>query len=126
MTADLIPATMRAAQLLGNGGPEMLEVHSDVRVPHVADSDVLIRVAACGVNNTDIDTPVGWDSRAVTSGTSGDGFAEASLDDSTCGRGGLMFPRIQGADVVGNVVAVGSRAPPSKSPPTEPLSRAAA
>jgi NADPH:quinone reductase-like Zn-dependent oxidoreductase len=65
-------------------------------------------VAACGVNNTDINTRVGWYSRSVTSATSGDGFSEARSDDATWGSGGLQFPRIQGADISGHVVAVGS------------------
>ena len=103
-----LPATMRAALLLGNGGPEMLEVRDDVALPAVGRGDVLIEVAACGVNNTDINTRVGWYSRAVTGATTGEGFSEASLDDSTWGRGGLTFPRVQGADVVGRVVSVGS------------------
>lgn len=102
---------MRAALLLGNGGPEMIEVRDDVPIPAVGPHDVLIEVAACGVNNTDINTRVGWYSRSVTEATSGDGFAEASLDDSTWGRDGLKFPRIQGADVVGTIVAAGSESP---------------
>lgn len=107
------PATMRAALLLGNGGPEMLEVRSDVALPTVGGADALIRVAACGVNNTDVNTRVGWYSRSVTGATSGDGFAEASLADSTWGSSGLRFPRIQGADVCGDVVVVGDEADPA-------------
>ena len=101
-------ATMRAALLVGSGGPEMLEVRSDVPVPAPGPNDALIRVAACGMNNTDINTRVGWYSRAVTSATSEGGYAEASADEATWDRTGLRFPRIQGADVVGRVVAVGS------------------
>jgi NADPH:quinone reductase-like Zn-dependent oxidoreductase len=63
-------------------------------------------VAACGVNNTDINTRVGWYSRSVTGATAGDGFAEAQEGDSAWG-GGLTFPRIQGADPCGAVAAVG-------------------
>lgn len=98
---------MRAALLLGNGGPEMLEVRDDVAVPSPGVDTALIRVHACGVNNTDINTRVGWYSRSVTSGTSGEGFTEAKTDDATWGRGGLAFPRIQGADICGTVVSVG-------------------
>jgi NADPH:quinone reductase-like Zn-dependent oxidoreductase len=99
---------MRAALLTARGGPEVLVVRDDVPVPSVGPGEVLIAVSACGVNNTDINTRVGWYSRSVTGGTSGDGFAEARVEDSTWGRGGLMFPRIQGADPCGRVVAVGS------------------
>lgn len=101
---------MRAALLRGNGGPEMLEVVDDAPVPAVGDDDALIRVSVCGVNNTDINTRVGWYSRSVTSATSGDGFADASLDDATWGSSGLTFPRVQGADPCGVVVEVGSAA----------------
>ncbi len=104
------PAVMRAAVLLGTGGPEMLEVRDDVPVPSPGPRDVLVRVAACGMNNTDINTRVGWYSRSVTSATSVQGFAEADPEDSGWGRGGLSFPRIQGADIAGTVAAVGEGA----------------
>jgi len=100
--------TMRAALLTGRGGPKMLEVRDDVPVPTPSGDEVLIAVAACGVNNTDINTRVGWYSRSVTSATSGDGFDEARSDDATWGRSGLTFPRIQGADICGEVVDVGA------------------
>jgi NADPH:quinone reductase-like Zn-dependent oxidoreductase len=106
--AATVPDTMRAALLLGRGGPEMIEVRDDVPVPTPASDEALIQVVACGLNNTDINTRVGWYSRSVTSATSGGGFTEARADDSTWGRGGLTFPRIQGADLAGRVVAVGS------------------
>ena len=105
-----LPAAMRAAVLLGTGGPEMLVVRDDVGVPTPGRGDVLVRVAACGMNNTDINTRVGWYSRAVTSATSGEGFDEAEAHDSGWGRRGLSFPRIQGADIAGVVVAIGDGA----------------
>ena len=73
-----MPAAMRAAVLVGTGGPEMLEVRADVPVPSVAGDEVLIEVAACGVNNTDINTRVGWYSRTVTGATSGGGVQRGS------------------------------------------------
>ena len=109
LDADL-PDTMRAALLLGTGGPEMLVVRDGVPVPRPGHGDVLVRVAACGMNNTDINTRVGWYSRSVTSATSGAGFAEAESEDSGWGRRGLGFPRIQGADLAGTVAAVGEGA----------------
>jgi NADPH:quinone reductase-like Zn-dependent oxidoreductase len=107
--ADVVPLppTMRAALLLGNGGPDMLVVRDDVPLPRTTDDGVLIRVAACGVNNTDVNTRVGWYSKSVTSGTSGEGFTESQTDDATWGLGGLAFPRIQGADICGTIVATG-------------------
>ena len=99
--------TMRAALLLGVGGPAMLEVRDDVPVPEVGPGEVLVRVAACGVNNTDINTRVGWYSRSVTTATTGSAYREAGLHDAGWSRGGLAYPRIQGADVVGTVTEVG-------------------
>lgn len=83
-----VPTTMRAVVLTGHGGPEKLEYRDDVPVPSPAPDEVLIEVAACGMNNTDVNTRVGW-------------YAEGSWG------GGLEFPRIQGADPVGRIVAIG-------------------
>ncbi len=99
--------TMTAAVLTGRGGPEVLEVRHDVAVPVPAADEVLIRVSACGMNNTDINTRVGWYSRSVTGATTDGGFEEAQSDDATWGGGGLTYPRIQGADPSGRIVAVG-------------------
>jgi NADPH:quinone reductase-like Zn-dependent oxidoreductase len=99
---------MRAAVLTGLGGPEVLVLRDDVPVPVPAADEVLIHVAACGMNNTDINTRVGWYSKSVTEATSGDGFADASSDNGTWSASGFTFPRIQGADPSGRVVAVGA------------------
>ncbi len=102
-----IPVKMRAALLLGRGGQEMLELRKDVSVPTIQKDEVLVKVAACGLNNTDINTRVGWYSRSVTSATENSGFEEAQVEDATWGRSGLQFPRIQGADISGQIVMVG-------------------
>jgi len=51
---------MRAVCLTGHGGPEMLEYREDVKVPCPGKREVLIKVGAAGINNTDINTRVGW------------------------------------------------------------------
>jgi NADPH:quinone reductase-like Zn-dependent oxidoreductase len=81
-------------------------------VPEPAADEVLIEVGACGMNNTDINTRTAWYSKTVTEATDAggrEGFAQARSDDSTWGGSGLAFPRIQGADVAGSIVAVGSK-----------------
>jgi NADPH:quinone reductase-like Zn-dependent oxidoreductase len=101
---DSIPRSMRAVVLTGHGGPERLELRDDVPVPRPAADEVLIRVAAAGVNNTDINTRVGWYAASVRSAT---GEATAPPDDGGW-AGPIRFPRIQGADACGYVVAVGT------------------
>lgn len=111
-----IPETMTAALTMGHGGLDMIEVRDDVAVPSPGPGEVLIHVAACGANNTDINTRTAWYSRSVTDGTSAeggaDGFAEIDTDGASWGREGLKFPLIQGADVCGRVVALGDGASP--------------
>lgn len=51
-----VPDVMRAVVLTGHGGLDKLEYHEDWPVPVPGDGDVLIRVSACGLNNTDINT----------------------------------------------------------------------
>lgn len=93
---QLLPSHMRAVQLIGHGGYEMLDVRSDVPLPQIGNQQVLIRVSAAGVNNTDINTRIGWYSKN-----------DQSSDDAGWGGNALDLPRIQGADVCGEIVAVG-------------------
>jgi NADPH:quinone reductase-like Zn-dependent oxidoreductase len=112
-----IPARMRAVRLTGHGGFDKLEYRKDVVTPRPAVDEVLIAVGACGMNNTDINTRTAWYSKSVTQGTDAGGsagFGEAKTDDSTWGGGGVAFPRIQGADVAGTIVAVGAQVPASR------------
>ncbi|MFM9935011.1 MAG: alcohol dehydrogenase family protein [Novosphingobium sp.] len=107
---DRIPATMAAVLLTGNGGFECLSYRTDVPVPAPGPGDVLIRIGAAGVNNTDINTRTAWYSKAVLEATEaggGDGFAQARTEDSGWTGAVPQFPRIQGADACGHVVAVG-------------------
>lgn len=85
---------MKAVLLTGHGGFERLDVRNDVAVPQPQDDEVLVEVAAAGVNNTDINTRIGWYAT---------GPAIVGWD------GGVpTFPRIQGADACGRIVAVGA------------------
>lgn len=105
----MIPETMHAVLLTGHGGLDKLEYRTDVAVPQPKRDEVLIRIAAAGVNNTDINTRIGWYSKSVVSETSagaGGGFETDDADASWSGTP-LQFPRIQGADVCGHIVAVG-------------------
>ena len=91
-----IPNRMRGVWLTGHGGLDKLELRSDIPVPVPGAREVLIRVAAAGVNNTDINTRTGWYSKQ----------GGAAQDASWAGTP-LHFPRIQGIDVCGHIVAVG-------------------
>jgi NADPH:quinone reductase-like Zn-dependent oxidoreductase len=112
----MIPKTMHGVQLLKHGGFDALLYREDLALPAVADDDVLIKVAAAGVNNTDINTRVGWYSKTVTAGTDvgGDGFADVNDDDASWSGEPLGLPRIQGADCCGMIVAVGADIDPTR------------
>ncbi|MGB1251531.1 MAG: alcohol dehydrogenase family protein [Candidatus Promineifilaceae bacterium] len=106
----MIPQTMTAVLLTGHGGYDKLETRHDVPVPVAKAGEVLIRVGAAGVNNTDVNTRIGWYSKSVTSDTSagGDsGYDDLDNDDASWSGVPLQLPRIQGADVCGEIVAVG-------------------
>jgi NADPH:quinone reductase-like Zn-dependent oxidoreductase len=103
----MIPMIMKAVVLRGHGGFEQLD-YCDVPVPQPASGEVLVKVGAAGVNNTDINVRVGWYSRAVAGSTSAAAAErrESTVDGSWSG-GAFEFPRIQGADACGWIVAVG-------------------
>ena len=105
-----LPKTMQAVVLTGHGGLDALVHHTDWPVPIPGDNDVLIKVAACGMNNTDVNTRTGWYSKAVTEATTGSAYDTVDDEDPTWGGAPIVFPRIQGADVCGTVVAVGAKA----------------
>lgn len=97
---------MRAVVTPRHGGLDVLEYHADWPDPEPDPGEVLVRVGACGLNNTDVNTRTGWYSKAVTVAT-GIGAAsglETTQDDAGWGGAPLQFPRIQGADVCGTVV----------------------
>ena len=106
-----IPTTMKAVLLKGYGGFDRLEYREDVPVPAPRAGEVLIRVGAAGINNTDINTRTGWYSKGVSEGTTAEagksGHAAANAGDAGWTGGERTFPFIQGADVCGRIVDVG-------------------
>ena len=110
-----IPATMRAVLLTGHGGFEKLDLRNDVPVPVPGPDDVLIRIGAAGVNNTDINTRIGWYSKAVAEATdAGAATGIAGAQDDGWSGAAFQFPRIQGADACGRIVAVGAAVDPAR------------
>jgi NADPH:quinone reductase-like Zn-dependent oxidoreductase len=97
---------MRAFVLTGHGGPEKLVFESAWPVPELRAGEVLIEVSACGMNNTDVNTRVGWYSKQAVPGAAAGGGGSASVDADGGWTAALEFPRIQGADICGLVVAV--------------------
>ncbi|MFT4715330.1 MAG: NADPH:quinone reductase-like Zn-dependent oxidoreductase [Paracoccaceae bacterium] len=101
------PKTMSGVYLTGHGGPDVLEWRDDIPVPTPDGVQVLVKVLAAGVNNTDINTRVGWYSSDVVTAT--DDVSDSAEIESGGWGGALKFPRIQGGDICGEVVAIGDR-----------------
>ena len=104
MTKTELPAEMRAVVTRGEGGYDQLD-YCTVPVPDLKSGEVLVKVGAAGVNNTDINTRMGWYARTVSTGT----IEGESLNNAADGSGGWSettpFPLIQGTDCCGIVVA---------------------
>ena len=111
---NMAPKTMQAMVTTGHGGFEKLSFRSDWPCPEPAAQEVLVRVGACGLNNTDINTRIGWYSKSVT-GATGDSESPAEgSEDPSWGGAPIVFPRIQGADICGEIVAVGQGVDPAR------------
>ncbi|MFK8083982.1 MAG: alcohol dehydrogenase family protein [Granulosicoccus sp.] len=101
--------TMMAVVTTGNGGYEKLE-YREVPMPNPASGEVLLQVLAAGVNNTEINTRLGWYSSSVTGST--DSSADEQLENPESPLDGgwneaTPFPFIQGTDCCGRVVDTG-------------------
>ncbi|MDK1373640.1 MULTISPECIES: alcohol dehydrogenase family protein [unclassified Sinorhizobium] len=108
---------MSGVVLVGHGGFDKLEYRNDLPVPKPDRNEVLIRVAGAAVNNTDVNTRIGWYSKVVTSET-GHGAAQGIEDlrdtDASWSGEAMKFPRIQGADCCGHIAAVGLDVDPAR------------
>jgi NADPH:quinone reductase-like Zn-dependent oxidoreductase len=83
---------MKAVQVTGYGGIDKLEV-VDISTPTPEKGEVLVKVKACAINNTEI-----W-MREGAYGTE---------EKSGWRPEGVHFPRIPGSDITGEIVGVGS------------------
>ncbi|MFT4699950.1 MAG: NADPH:quinone reductase-like Zn-dependent oxidoreductase [Yoonia sp.] len=101
--------TMMAIVTTGNGGYDKLD-YCAVPMPVPGQNEVLLRVLAAGVNNTDINTRLGWYSSSVTADTSATAQTQendAQQKDDGGWNGATPFPLIQGTDCCGTVVQLG-------------------
>lgn len=94
---------MRGVILTGFGGLDALEYREDLTAPRPKAGEVVVRVGAAGLNNTDV-----W-TREGAYGTDDDPTALAGWRGEA-----IAFPRIQGADVVGHIAEVGTGTPRSR------------
>jgi NADPH:quinone reductase-like Zn-dependent oxidoreductase len=96
---------MKAVVTTGNGGYDKL-AYREVPIPLLSSGEVLLKVLAAGVNNTEINTRLGWYSSLVTSGTEQLAAGEQSspIEDGGWNEK-TPFPLIQGTDCCGEVIA---------------------
>ncbi|MFT4725751.1 MAG: NADPH:quinone reductase-like Zn-dependent oxidoreductase [Granulosicoccus sp.] len=101
--------TMKAVVTTGNGGYDMLDFRT-VPIPVPGPGEVLLQVLAAGVNNTEINTRLGWYSSAVTASTDS-AASHQEIEAVQIADGGWSeatpFPLIQGTDCCGRAVSVG-------------------
>lgn len=102
--------TMKAVVTVGNGGYDKL-VYRDVPVPVPGPGEVLLQVLAAGVNNTEINTRLGWYSASVTTDTNSTARSQQAAAQARSDGGWSAptpFPFIQGTDCCGRVVQAGA------------------
>ena len=100
---------MMAVVTTGNGGYDKL-VYKEVPVPRPGPGEVLLRVLAAGVNNTEINTRLGWYSSSVTDSTDSTATVQEQEAEPKSDGGwneATPFPFIQGTDCCGRVVEAG-------------------
>ncbi|MCY7306251.1 MAG: alcohol dehydrogenase family protein [Rhodoferax sp.] len=113
-------ARMKAVVTIGHGGYDRLD-YRDVPVPQPGLGEVLLQVLAAGMNNTEINTRLGWYSGVVATATADaarafeQARAAVALADNDGGwDAATPFPFIQGTDCCGRIVAVGAGADASR------------
>lgn len=104
-----MPNMMNAVVTTGNGGYDRLD-YKLVPIPSPATEEVLVRVLAAGMNNTEINTRLGWYSSSVTGSTEDLSTAQQDSAEHKADGGwseATPFPIIQGTDCCGRVEAYG-------------------
>lgn len=107
-----VAKSMKAVVTTGNGGYEKLE-YGVVPVPELGAGEVLLRVLAAGINNTEINTRLGWYSSNVTGDTASTAADQAKNAEHRSDGGwneATPFPLIQGTDCCGIVVQTADQA----------------
>ena len=102
-----IPKTMIAAVTTGTGSYEKLKIR-EIPTPKIRSGEVLVKVLAASVNNTDINTRLGWYSDSVDNSTTQLAVQANKKSQDTEQLSGwnskTIFPLIQGTDCCGIVV----------------------
>ena len=104
-----ISSRMWAVSTTGNGGYEKLDYRL-VPTPVPSEGEVLVRVLAAGMNNTEINTRLGWYSSSVTGSTEDLSTAQQDSAEHKADGGwseATPFPIIQGTDCCGRVETYG-------------------
>lgn len=99
--------SMKAVVTTGNGGYDRLQ-YCDVPIPKLSQGEVLLQVLAAGINNTEVNTRLGWYSSSVITDTSSTAMAQeahAVAKEDGGWNAATPFPFIQGTDCCGRVVA---------------------
>lgn len=102
--------TMYAVVTVGEGGYDKLQYREDVVIPKIAeDTDIIVKVLAAGVNNTDINTRLGWYSKKVSSETSESVADVGGVKEKEDGGWNekTPWPLVQGTDCCGSIHDMG-------------------
>ncbi len=75
--------TMCAMVTKGHGDLDRIVLHQDWKCPDPASGEVLVRVGAGGLNNTDVNTRTGCYSMTVKRATTGGTYKKLGREDPT-------------------------------------------
>ena len=103
---NMIPAQMMAVVTTGNGSFDKLE-YKKVNTPNPNNNEVLVKVLAAGINNTEINTRLVWYSSSGKTGTDdlNNEIEKGSSDSLNAGwNGSTQFPLIQGTSEIITII----------------------